>query len=271
MNTPTSHTHLLLNGQTITDSETSSLAFGGFAHFTSIQIRNKQIKGLDLHLERLKQASQKLYGYALSNDTVQNYIRSAIEQGPEDQSLTITMFSPNGEFTASSMNITPSVLIKSSAPEQGPSGPLTLSVINHERPLAEIKHVGEIGKTYYLHQAIKRGFDDAVFMNNAGHLSEGTIWNLAFWDGETVIWPKALMLQGTMMSIVQRQLSNLNIPQRHEYITLARLSDLKGAAVMNSWTPGVCVSKINSTFLPDSKQLTTLLHKAYNKEPAKKL
>ncbi|KZN30440.1 hypothetical protein N480_05665 [Pseudoalteromonas luteoviolacea S2607] len=79
------------------------------------------------------------------------------------------------------------------------------------------------------------------------------------------------MLQGIMMSIVQRQLADLNIPQRHENITLARLSDLKGAAVINSWTPGVCVSKINSTFLPDSKQLTPQLHKVYNKEPAIKL
>ena len=108
----------------------------------------------------------------------------------------------------------------------------------HERPLAAIKHVGESGKTFYLHQAIRQGFDDAAFVDSHGHLSEATIWNLVFWDGEAVIWPQAEILQGTMMSIIQRQLDRLGIPQRHEVITTERLRELSGAAVMNSWTPG---------------------------------
>lgn len=261
----------LLNGQSIPSSEMTNLAFSGFAHFTALQVRSRKIKGLDLHLDRLRQASMALYGRTLPDVLVRSYIRSAVESGPENQSLTVTIYSPKGEFTADSMDIDPSILIRTSLPENGPKGPLRLAVIEHERPLAEIKHVGEIGKTYYLHQAVRQGFDDAAFINQSGHLTEGSIWNLVFWDGKTVIWPKAHMLRGTMMAMVQRQLTQLNIPQNSERITLERLSELRGAAVMNSWTPGISVAGIASNNFTNSDQLISLLHRAYQTEPAEKV
>ncbi|WP_404389393.1 aminotransferase class IV family protein [Pseudoalteromonas phenolica] len=261
----------ILNGQVIPSSEITNLAFSGFAHFTALQVRNRMVKGLDLHLDRLRMASIKLYGRALPDFLIRSYICSAIENGPVDQSLTITIYSPKGEFNADSMNIEPKVLIRTSSPAHGPKGPLRLAAINHERPLAEIKHVGEIGKTYYLHQAVQQGFDDAVFIDQNGHLTEGTIWNLAFWDGESVVWPEARMLKGTMMAAVERQLTQLNIPQRSEPITLDRLLDLKGAAVMNSWTPGIGVTEISSQSFKDSNKLIALLHEAYEIEPLEKV
>lgn len=265
-------THLaFLNGQQIPDSELTNLAFAGFAHFTALQVRNHRVKGLDLHSDRLRQASVALYGRTLSDEQLRYYIRSAIESGPADQSLTVTLYSPEGEFTANSMESDPAIFIRTSAPASGPSGPLRLAAIPHERPLPEIKHVGEIGKTYYLHLAIRQGFDDAAFVDRHGHLSEGSIWNLAFWDGETILWPKARMLKGTMMGIVQRQLSLLDIPQRSETITLEHLSGLQGAAVMNSWTPGISVTDIASNPFSRSEQLVSLLYKAYIAEPAERV
>jgi branched-subunit amino acid aminotransferase/4-amino-4-deoxychorismate lyase len=257
----------LLNGKFIPSSEITKLAFSGFAHFTAIQVRNRKIKGLDLHLERLNKASLTLYNRSISDTLIRSYIRSAIKNAPLDHSITITIYSPKGEFTVQSMDIEPAVLIRISAPSNGPVGPLRLAAINHERPLAQIKHVGEIGKTYYLHQAVKQGFDDAIFVNKNGHVSEGSIWNLVFWDCESVIWPKANMLKGTMMGVVQRQLSLLNIPQREETITMSRLSSFQGAAVMNSWTAGVIVTEIESIKFTETKEFIALLHNAYKAEP----
>ena len=79
-----------------------------------------------------------------------------------------------------------------------------------------------------------RGFDDAVFLDTQGHISEGTIWNIVFWDGQAVVWPQARMLLGTTMSIVKRQLEAMGIPQRNMEIGIDSLPGLKGAAVMNS-------------------------------------
>lgn len=257
-----------INGNPATLSELDPLAFAGFAHFTALQVRDRKIKGLDLHLKRLREASLIFFGRALPDEQVQSYIKTAVNEGAKDLSLTITIFSHHGEFTANSMDVEPSVLVRPGAASNGPTGPLRLEAVQHERPLAAIKHVGEVGKTYYLHQAIREGFDDAAFLDSNGCLSEATIWNLVFWDGETVIWPKAEMLKGTMMGIVQRQLEHLAIPQRCEPVTLKRIGELCGAAVMNSWTPGIPVTAIGSNVIEKNKQFIQLLHTAYQTEPA---
>ncbi|WP_312592956.1 aminotransferase class IV family protein [Stutzerimonas nitrititolerans] len=259
---------LFINGQPVTASQLNPLAFAGFAHFTAMQVRNAKIKALDLHLDRLRNASLDLFGRAPSDELLRSYIRMAVQEGARDQSMTVTVFSPHGEFTADSMDVEPEVLVRTAAPSDGPKGPLRLSAIAHQRPLAAIKHVGEVGKTYYLHQAIRQGFDDAAFLDHRGHLSEATIWNLAFWDGDTVIWPRAEMLKGTMMGMVQRQLARLGVPQRHESITLERLDELSGAAVMNSWTPAIPVTAIASHAIEEARPFVELLHEAYEAEPA---
>ncbi|MGE6785012.1 aminotransferase class IV family protein [Ensifer adhaerens] len=268
MATETSLYSAEINGGPASAAALTPLAFAGFAHFTAIQVRDRKIRGLDLHLTRLRNASLAFFGRALPDEELRARIRQAVDSGPADQSLTVTIYSPNGEFTTDSMDVQPEVLVRNGAPSNGPTGPLRLAVVEHERPLAAFKHVGESGKTYYLHQAVREGFDDAAFIDRRGHLSEATIWNLVFWDGEAVIWPRAEMLTGTMMGTVQRQLGRLGVPQRHEEITLDRLKEFSGAAVLNSWTPGIAVSAIGSTAIPQAKTFLDLLHRAHAAEPA---
>ncbi|MCC5810987.1 MAG: aminotransferase class IV [Ectothiorhodospiraceae bacterium] len=94
-----------INGHSITLSELIPLAFAGFAHFTALQVRDRRIKGLDLHLDRLRKASVEFFGRALPDEQIRSYMKTAIDKGPEDQSLTVTVFSRNGEFTADSMDV----------------------------------------------------------------------------------------------------------------------------------------------------------------------
>ncbi|MCG7550665.1 aminotransferase class IV family protein [Pseudoalteromonas sp. Of7M-16] len=260
---------VFINGRRQPNSETNPLAFAGFAHFSAMQVRNGKVKGVDLHLERLRLASRTLFGKSLNDAQLLSYIREAITNSSDDCSLTVTLYSTHGEFTTRSMNTYPSVLVSTSAPSNGPQGPLRLTTIPHERHLPEIKHVGEIGKTYYLHKAKSLGFDDALFIDKQGRISEGTIWNVAFWDGNHVIWPSAAMLKGTMMSMLQRQLTKLNMPQRTTQLTLDELSSFTGAVVMNSWTPAVSVKGIDSESFEQSDTLKNLLHRAYEAETAK--
>jgi branched-subunit amino acid aminotransferase/4-amino-4-deoxychorismate lyase len=231
-----------------------------------MQVRDGRVRGLDLHLARLRSASTEFYGRALPDDRVRTYLRAAIKDGPGDLSLTITFFPRSGEFTAPGIEEEPAALVRTSPATDGPSGPLRLAAVEHERPLPTIKHVGEATKTHYLREAARQGFDDAAFVDRHGRLSEATIWNLAFWDGKSVIWPDAAMLPGVTMGIVSRQLEQLGIPQRREVVTLDSLHRFSGAAVMNSWTPGVSVTGIASVSLPEAPAFLQLLHRAYQNE-----
>ncbi|MEU0540984.1 aminotransferase class IV family protein [Nocardia sp. NPDC005978] len=257
-----------LNGQPATASDLTPVAFAGYAHFTAMQVRDKGIRGLDLHLDRLRNASMRMFGHALPDQRIREHLRTALADGPADLSLTATVFSPAGEFTVAGTDIEPQVLIRTGPPASGPSGPLALDVVEHERALPSIKHVGEVAKTYYLREAVARGFDDAAFIDRNGRFSEATIWNLAFWDGSAVVWPEAEMLRGTTMGIVQRQLERLGVPQVTKVVTAADLPGLSGAVVMNSWNPGISVHRIGGTAFPRAVEFTEVLQRAYDAEPA---
>lgn len=256
-----------LDGRPASAADLAPLAFAGYAHFTAMQVRSGRIRGLDLHLSRLRAASMALFGTALSDEAVRDRLRAALQASPADLSLTATVYSPEGEFTARGIGA-PRLLIRTGPPSSGPTGPLALDTVEHERVLAGIKHVGEIAKTYYLRQAVEQGFDDAAFVDRKGRLSEGTIWNLAFWDGEAVVWPEAQMLTGTTMGILRRQLDRLGIAQRTREVRLADLPSLGGAVVMNSWTPGVPVRRIGEVPLAAAPEFVALLHRAYEMEHA---
>ncbi|KRD39912.1 branched-chain amino acid aminotransferase [Lysobacter sp. Root916] len=254
------------NGQDANAETLAPLAFAGHAHFTAMQVRDRKIRGLDLHLDRLRTASMQMYGRALPDERIRAYLRSAIAAGPADLSLTATVYSPSGEFVVAGPDIEPEVLIRTSPAATGPAGPLSLATFDYERPLPNVKHVGEVAKTHYLRAAVAQGFDDAAFVDRHGRLSEASIWNLVFWDGEAVVWPIADMLIGTTMGIVRRQLDRLGVAQRDQEMRLADLSGLAGAAVMNSWTPGVAVSDIGPIALPQAPIFMQALQSAHKAE-----
>ncbi|MGA4843551.1 aminotransferase class IV family protein [Streptomyces sp. G45] len=255
------------NGRPATADDLAPLAFAGYAHFTAAQVRGGRVRGLDLHLERLRAASLELFGRALPDEAVRAYLRAAVTAGPADASLVAIVYSAAGEFTAAGPDTGLDVLVRTSPAATGPSGPLALATVPHERVLPGFKHVGEVAKTYYLRQAVARGFDDAAFVDARGRLSEGTIWNLAFWDGEAVVWPAADVLTGTTMGVVRRQLDRRGVPQRVAAVTVADLPRLAGAVVMNSWTPGVAVRRVDGVELPEAPAFVDLLHQAYRAEP----
>ncbi|MFF5262290.1 aminotransferase class IV family protein [Actinomadura viridis] len=255
------------NGRAATAEDLGPLAFAGYAHFTAMQVRGGRVRGLDLHLERLRSASVEMFGRAMPGERVRACLRAAVEAGPADLSLRATMYVPAGGDVAAGADVEPDVLVRTGPPASVPRGPLALAAVEHERTLPAVKHVGEVAKTYFLRRAAAQGFDDAAFVDRRGRLSEATIWNLAFWDGTAVVWPVAEMLGGITMGILRRRLERLGVPQRHREITPADLPALAGAVVMNSWTPGVAVHRIGTVPLPEAPSFLEALHEAYQAEP----
>lgn len=255
------------NGVDASRGQLSSLAFSGYAHFSAMQVRDRKVRGLDLHLRRLRVASDRLFGRALSDDDIRSYLRKAIADSPADASLMVTVYPPKGEYTTAVSDVDPEVFVQTGPPSDGPRGPLRLAAVEHELFLPEVKLVGEAAKTFHLRAAVARGFDDAAFLDRHGRFSEATIWNLAFWDGTSIVWPRAEVLLGTTMSILRRQLERLDVPQTVREVRPADLPGMAGAVVMNSWTPAVPVRQLGEVPLPEAPVFVEQLRRAYAAEP----
>jgi branched-subunit amino acid aminotransferase/4-amino-4-deoxychorismate lyase len=135
----------LIDGQPATAAELADLAFAGHAHFTAMQVRSGRLRGLDLHLRRLRQASLELFGQALSDEQILAQLRAALANGPQDVSLTATVYSPAGEFTATDAR--PRMLVRTSAPASGPAGPQSQARVEPGRMLPPHNPVGGVANT----------------------------------------------------------------------------------------------------------------------------
>lgn len=263
---PISTTTTHLNGRPATAEDLAPLAFAGYAHFTAMQVRDQAVRGLDLHLARLRTASDELFGRHLPDEQVREHLRVALDATPPDASVACFITSRPGEFMPIGSGVSLDVLIKVTAPATPPTGPLTFDVVRHQRHLPHVKHVGEVSKTFHLRRANARGFDDAAFEDGSGRLSEATIWNLAFWDGSSVIWPEADILPGVTMQVVTRQLAARGIKQQTRPVRRSELTEELSAVVMNSWTPAVPLTRLAEHPLKNDPYFTELLHEAYDAE-----
>lgn len=262
---PTS-TSTFFNGRPATVEDLGPLAFAGYAHFTAMQVRDGAVRGLDLHLERLRAASDELFGRHLPSDLVREHLAAALVSADPDVSLTCYVNARPGEFQARGSAPRLDLLVRVDDPVEPPAGPLDLDLVEHHRDLPHIKHVGEIAKTWLLRQAHGRGLDDAAFVDADGRLGEATIWNLALWDGRSVIWPEAQVLPGVTMQILRRQLPAADQVTRP--VLAEELGPGLSAVVMNSWSPGVPLTSIGGRPLGDAGHLVRTLHRAFAAEAA---
>lgn len=256
----------LHDGSPATEPQLGRVAFAGFAHFTSMQVRNRSVRGLDLHLARLRTASDTLFDTHLDDLRLSRHLQKAVAAGPPDASVTVFIASRPGEFEAAATLPELETFVRVSAPAEPPAGPLSLDVVQHVRDLPQVKHVGEVGKTLHLRRARARGFDDALFVDADRHVSEATIWNLAFWDGSRIVWPRAAMLDGVTQQILRRQLTLAGVPQVSQRVAVDRIDSRWSAALMSSWSPGIAVSQIGGTSLDEATTLLSLLREAFEAE-----
>src|SRR5262245_42679585 len=100
-------------GMPATVDRLASVAFAGYAHFTAMQVRDGAVRGLDLHLARLRSASTEMFGTHLPDDRVRSELRQAIAAGPADVSLSCFVTQPGSQQPLE-------VFVRTSAPDRPP-------------------------------------------------------------------------------------------------------------------------------------------------------
>lgn len=255
-------TRVEINGAPASVDAVHRAATWNYGHFTSMQVRRHAVPGLALHLRRLREASAVLFpdATAPSDHTIVDLIEHALRE-EQDASVRVTI------LPALPM---PSIDVMVSVSDPVPDtarAPLRVMTVPYERELPGLKHMATMGLTYHCLQARSAGFDDALFTGRDGYLREGSVWNIAFWDGDRVIWPEAPMLAGITMRMLRLGLKKLGIPDEERRLTNRSLSAMKAAAATNSHCPAQPIAAVDETELPEHAALTTLLRRAWQEAP----
>jgi branched-subunit amino acid aminotransferase/4-amino-4-deoxychorismate lyase len=132
--------------------------------------------------------------------------------------------------------------------------PLRLEVQTYARETPDLKHVATMGLIRARRQARLAGYDDALFVDPEDRISEGSLWNIGFLCGDTVVWPEAPMLEGVSQALIKAHLEDVGLRQETRVVTVAGLPGFDGAFITNSATPACAVAAIGDHALSVSAE-----------------
>ena len=241
-----------LDGRPATADDLRPLALSNYGHFTSMQARARAVRGLDLHLHRLKSATRELFDATLDDVRVRNGILAALDaEGINDAGVRVTVYSRTFDYTHPDRSMPVDVLVSLTPPREADLKPAWVKTYPFQRPLPQVKHVGTFPLFQHRRQARRDGYDDALFVDAKGRISEGSVWNIGFWDGRQVLWPQAEALRGTAEKLLQAGLAEVGVEQRHQPVEARALAGMKAAFAANA-TGIWLISGIDETALrPD--------------------
>ncbi|MEO8460715.1 MAG: aminotransferase class IV family protein [Dokdonella sp.] len=257
-----------INGDVAGAEDLQQLALVNYGHFTSMQVRGGCVRGFDLHVQRLADATRELFGSELDTDATRRYIRHALEGVNEPQSLRVTVFAREFDRMRPEQSPSPDVLVStSSARDNTRIAPLRVRSIHYQREFPHIKHVGTFALFHHQRLARLAGFDDALFTTPTGDISEGSIWNVGFWDGDRVVFPTVPALRGVTLQLLEIGLRRQGVAYAHRNVNLSDLASLQAAFTMNSGALGQPIASIDACEFNGDPQLATLLQIAYESNP----
>ncbi|RSN22732.1 aminodeoxychorismate lyase [Amycolatopsis sp. WAC 01416] len=238
----------------------------GYGHFTAMQVRHGKVRGLDIHLRRLATSTRRMFASDLDTDAVLEYVRQAI-RGENALSVRVLIFSRAMDWSDPGAPAAPDVLVRTGPPKEHELTPLRLRSVRYERVLPEVKHVGTFGLLHHTREAMMAGYDDVLFVDHQGRVSEASIWNVGFLDGGTVVWPQAPVLDGITQQLVRRGLERNGIPQETREVRPADLPGFDAMFLTNSESVGWPVASVDDVVLPFAPETTRLLSEAYESNP----
>lgn len=208
----------------------TALATTNYGHFTTMRVEGRRVRGLSLHLERLRRDCRVVFGAELDPDQVRAYVHDALVDVSDPVIVRVTVFDPGLRLERPGAVARPRLLV-TSRPAAGERLPLRLRTAQHCRDVPTVKHTGLFGVLHQRRLSQLAGFDDALFTDGRSVVSEGPTWNIGFFDGARVVWPAAEVLPGVSMALLRWHHTGA---QHTAEVGIAHLSGMEAAFATNA-------------------------------------
>ncbi|AZM50212.1 aminotransferase [Streptomyces sp. WAC 06738] len=233
----------------------TTLAMTNYGHFTTMRVESGRVRGLSLHLERLRRDCRAVFGTGLDADRVRAAVRDALVDAPDPVTVRVTVLDPGLRLERPGAEAHPQFLV-TCRPAAVEPPPLRVCTRPHCREVPTVKHTGLFGALHERRLSQCAGFDDALFLDGRSAVSEGPTWNVGFFDGAGLVWPTADVLPGVTMALLRRHHTGA---QRAELIDTARLGRMEAAFATNAAVGVRPIASIDGvTYDPEHPVLHTL-------------
>lgn len=258
---------LLVDGAPATADDLAHQALVNYGAFTSFRVEDGGVRGLDLHLARLRASAIELFGETVGEDRLRELMRAAVADRTACF-LRVSLFSPEIWTRDPTWRGGPRVMVGVFDPPPPLAASLRLQLQAYERDTPHLKHVATMGLLLARRRAREAGFDDALFVDRQGRVSEGSLWNIGFLAGDAVVWPTAPMLAGVTQAVLEQGLAAGGFGSRTEPVTPADLDRFDAAFICNSATPACAVTMIGDHVFSPPPDLIARLAEIWKAAPA---
>jgi branched-subunit amino acid aminotransferase/4-amino-4-deoxychorismate lyase len=256
-----------LNGAPASVGDLAFLVQTNYGHFTSMPVRECRVRGLDLHLDRLVDATHELFGHKLDRDTLRAWLHQAIGADTRPLSVRVNVFSRALDRARMNNPAAPDVLVSVRAARTSAVMPVRLKPFRYQRDTATIKHVGTFPLFHYRRLAQQAGFDDALFVDGDGAICEASLWNIGLHDGSGIVWPEGPQLDGIGMQLLQAGLVRRGVSSSRRPVKIAEVTDFRAAFLTNTTTAVCPVARIDAVEIPVDETLIRLLVDCHESNP----
>lgn len=253
---------IFIDGAPASSDDLAHQALVNYGAYTSFRVEGGTVRGLDLHLARLATAARELFGDAPAEARLRDLMRQALS-GRTEAWLRVSLFSRYIGHRSPDWVGTPSVMVGVFDPPAPLAGSLRVRLTAYEREAAHLKHAATFGLVRARRAARAAGFDDALFVDAGGRVTEGTLWNVGFVRSNTVTWPQAPMLAGVTQTLIGRGLASVGLSARTEPVAAKDLSQFDLAFICNSATPACPLTAVDDTVFATDPDLLVRLHAAW--------
>jgi len=257
---------ILVDGEPVSTEDLTYLALVNYGAYTSFRVENCAARGLGLHLARLEASARELFGESPGEARLRDLMRIAVE-GRDAGWLRVSLFSPELWARTPSWRGVPKVMTMATEAPPPLAASLRLRTRLYARDAAHLKHTALFGLIQSRRQAQDDGFDDALFVDEAGLISEGSLWNIGFAQGGRVVWPAAPMLAGVTQALIEAGLPDAGLTSETRRVRLSELESFDAAFICNSATPACAVTAIDGHAFRSDPVLIERLQTAWASNP----
>jgi branched-subunit amino acid aminotransferase/4-amino-4-deoxychorismate lyase len=241
-----------------------TLAMVNYGHFTSMPVHGGRVRGLAHHLERLDRDARELFGRGVPADLVRDRIRAAVAGVDGPCYAKVNVFAR--DFDPSVAEHEPAVLVTVRSLPSAPA-PARMCTVEYERDLPHVKHVGTFGLLHQYRAAHRRGYDDVVFVDRHGEISEASIANVCFVQEDTLVWPSAPALPGIAMRLLRAALAARGVPMVTRPVRPGELGSFRAAFATNALAPVQVIEQVDDVRFAGADDVRRVLARTYEEIP----
>lgn len=275
---PANEKSVLANGKFVrSDNVLSPMTMYGYGAYTAFKYSPDGILNLNDHLRRLEYNCKQLgFPYA-SDKTVINAIKKTLEKNAcldKEVSVRVTVYPREVnwnnllELEKKPCEIMVQILDSCELPKD-----YKIKSVKLTRHLPDMKTVDRVVNVKAKLEALKSGYNDGMFVNDDGHVTEGTTWNIFFVKDFKVYTPATTdgLLKGTTRTMIANMCKKLNLRLVEEPVPLNSIGNFDSAFITNALIGIKPINKIDNSKYDVNNKVIKELQDEFSKLPLTKL